>query len=117
MASMTTAASNTLLNRMTVSPLVRVIPRPSRYWRNPSRFHSHRLDGSRHLMDGGRIMTNRRTGPTVVERPRPLPIQHAKELQHYGTVARLPIALDAPVRRARIDHLNQPLAARVALRD
>src|SRR5712691_815998 len=58
---------------------------------------SHRLDGSRHLNDGGKIMTNRHTGPTVVERSRPLTIQHAKELQHYGTVARLPIALDVSV--------------------
>ena len=62
-------------------------------------------------------MTNRHTGPTVVERSRPLTIQHAKELQHYGTVARLPIALDASVCRASIDNLNQLLADTMTLRD
>ncbi len=62
-------------------------------------------------------MTNRHTGPTVVERSRPLTIQHAKELQHYGTVARLPIALDASVCRASVDNLNQLLADTMTLRD
>src|SRR5881296_3592821 len=64
-----------------------------------------------------KIMTNRHTGPTVVERSRPLTIQHAKELQHYGTVARLPIALDASVCRASIDNLNQLLADTMTIRD
>src|SRR5256885_17185469 len=41
----------------------------------------------------------------------------AKELQHYGTVARLPIALDASVCRASIDNLNQLLADTMTLRD
>src|SRR2546428_13806916 len=68
-------------------------------------------------MDGGKIMTNRHTGPTVVDRSRPLTIQHAKELQHYGTVARLPIAPDASACRASIDNLNQLLADTMTLRD
>ncbi len=62
-------------------------------------------------------MTNRHTDPTVVERSRLLTIQHAKELQHYGTVARLPIALDASVCRASVDNLNQLLADTMTLRD
>src|SRR2546429_9221339 len=88
MASMTTAASNTLLNRMTVSPLVRLSSRPSRYWRNPLGSHSHRLDGSRHLMDGGEIMTKRHTGPTSAECSRPLTIQHSIYCKHYYTLCR-----------------------------
>src|SRR5437773_9168519 len=64
-----------------------------------------------------KIMTNRHTGPTVVERSRPLTIQHAKELQHYGTMARRPIALDASVRSASVDNLNQLLVDTMTLRD
>ena len=62
-------------------------------------------------------MTNRHTNPTVVERAHPVAIQHAKELQHYGTVARVPIALDAAVRSASVDNLNQLLVDTMALRD
>ena len=62
-------------------------------------------------------MTNRHTSPTVVERAHPVAIQHAKELQHYGTVARVPIALDAAVRSASVDNLNQLLVDTMALRD
>jgi len=62
-------------------------------------------------------MTERQETPTVIERARPLAIQHAKELQHYGTVARLPIALDASVCGASVDNLNQVVADTMTLRD
>src|SRR5207244_8601300 len=38
-------------------------------------------------------------------------------LQHYGTVARRPIALDASVRSASVDNLNQLLVDTMTLRD
>ncbi len=41
----------------------------------------------------------------------------AKELQHYGTVVKLPIALDVKVCAASIDNLNQLLADTMTLRD
>ena len=63
------------------------------------------------------MMTNRHASATVVERSRPLAIQEAKELQHYGTVAKLPIALDASVRSASVDNLNQLLVDTMTLRD
>ena len=62
-------------------------------------------------------MTNRHASPTVIEGARPLAVQQAKELQHYGTVARRPIALDASVRSASVDNLNQLLVDTMTLRD
>ena len=62
-------------------------------------------------------MTNRHASPTVIERARPAAIQHAKELQHYGTVSAVPIALDASVRSASVDNLNQLLVDTMTLRD
>ena len=41
----------------------------------------------------------------------------ARELQHYGTVARLRIALDASVCAASVENLNQLLADTMTLRD
>src|SRR3989440_2862793 len=62
-------------------------------------------------------MTNRHARPTVIEGARPLAVQQAKELQHYGTVARRPIALDASVCAASVDNLNQLLVDTMTLRD
>ena len=62
-------------------------------------------------------MTNRHASPTVVEGARPVAVQQANELQHYGTVARRPIALDASVRGASVDSLNQLLVDTMTLRD
>ena len=55
-------------------------------------------------------MTRRHEGATLIERSRPVAVHEAKELQHYGTVARLPIALDAVVCAASVENLNQLLA-------
>ena len=44
--------------------------------------------------------------PTVVTRMRTLPVQHPKEIQHFGTMARLPIALEASVCATSVENLN-----------
>jgi starvation-inducible DNA-binding protein len=62
-------------------------------------------------------MTKRNGYPIVIERARPLAVHQAKELQPYGTVARLPIALDADVCAASIENLNQLLADTMTVRD
>ena len=62
-------------------------------------------------------MIKRNDHATVIERARPVPVQHAEELQHFGTVARLPIALDAAVCAASVENLNQLLADTMTLRD
>src|SRR5712692_5266122 len=62
-------------------------------------------------------MTRRHEGATLIERARPVAVHEAKELQHYGTVARLPIALDASVRGISAENLNQLLVDTMTLRD
>jgi starvation-inducible DNA-binding protein len=43
--------------------------------------------------------------------------EHARERQPYGTMVSVPIALDAAVRRASVENLNQLLADTMTLRD
>ena len=62
-------------------------------------------------------MTKKNEHPIVIERARPMPVQQPKELQHYGTVSRLPIALDVAVCGASVENLNQLLADTMTLRD
>ena len=47
-------------------------------------------------------MTRKETAAVLTDRARPRTIQEGKELQHYGTVARLPIALDVSVIGAQV---------------
>jgi len=47
----------------------------------------------------------------------PLTHQHAHEIQPYGKIAKLPIALDEKVCAASADNLNQILADTITLRD
>jgi len=54
---------------------------------------------------------------SVADRARPATIQHAKEIQHFGATARLPIALDEAVCAASVENLNQLLADTISLRD
>ena len=58
-----------------------------------------------------------REHPIAIDRTRALTTQHAKELQLYGTVTRVPIALDASICAASVGALNQLLADTMALRD
>src|SRR5207245_3554991 len=53
----------------------------------------------------------------VLARARPLIAHDARGLQPYGTVARLPIALDAAVCAVSVENLNQLLADTMTLRD
>jgi starvation-inducible DNA-binding protein len=48
---------------------------------------------------------------------RPIQHQHAPEIQPYGKIAKLPIALDEQVCAASAENLNQLLADTMTLRD
>jgi starvation-inducible DNA-binding protein len=54
---------------------------------------------------------------TGTERARPLLHQHAREIQPYGKIAKLPIALDERTCAASAENLNQVLADTITLRD
>jgi starvation-inducible DNA-binding protein len=56
-------------------------------------------------------------GMRTVEGAQPLLGQRAPEIQSYGTVAHYPLALDAQVRAASVEVLNQILADTMVLRD
>ena len=62
-------------------------------------------------------MTKKHEIPTVIERLRPLAAYATKEVQPFGKVARLPIALDVSVCAASVENLNQVLADTMVLRD
>src|SRR6266705_997627 len=51
------------------------------------------------------------------ERGRPILHQHAREIQPYGKIAKLPIALDEKVCAESAENLNQVLADTMTLRD
>jgi len=51
------------------------------------------------------------------ERSKPVVHQHAREIQPYGKIAKLPIALDEEVCSASAENLNQILADTITLRD
>src|SRR6266404_6559354 len=54
---------------------------------------------------------------TSLDRARPLDHQKAHEIQAFGHLTRLPIALDAAVCAASVENLNQVLADTFTLRD
>jgi starvation-inducible DNA-binding protein len=51
------------------------------------------------------------------ERSRPILHQHAHEIQPYGKIAKLPIALDEATCAHSVENLNQVLADTITLRD
>jgi starvation-inducible DNA-binding protein len=51
------------------------------------------------------------------QRAKPVLHQHAKEIQPYGKIAKLPIALDETACESSINNLNQLLADTMTLRD
>jgi starvation-inducible DNA-binding protein len=51
------------------------------------------------------------------EKAKPVVHQHAREIQPYGKIAKLPIALDESVCAASAENLNQILADTITLRD
>jgi starvation-inducible DNA-binding protein len=54
---------------------------------------------------------------SILSRARPLVDQHSIEIQPYGTIAKLPIALAESVCKASVENLNQLLADTITLRD
>ena len=64
-----------------------------------------------------RSKTTADTGHDGSSRAQPLLQQRAREIQPYGTVARLPIGLDEKVCQASVESLNQVLADTMTLRD
>jgi starvation-inducible DNA-binding protein len=54
---------------------------------------------------------------TIVDRVRAVGLQTSKEIQHFGTIARLPIALDASICAASVENLNQVLVDTKTLTD
>jgi len=65
----------------------------------------------------GTTMTTKSANGTVVDRVRAVGLQVAKEIQHYGTIARLPIALEASICARSVENLNQVLADTKTLAD
>src|SRR5947209_15610506 len=63
------------------------------------------------------MLNKKSANGTVVDRVRPIGLQTSKEIQHFGTVARLPIALDASICVASVDNLNRVLADTKTLAD
>ena len=63
------------------------------------------------------MLNKKSANGTVVDRVRAVNLQTSKEIQHFGTVARLPIALDASICAASVDNLNQVLADTKTLAD
>ncbi|HEY2815891.1 MAG TPA: DNA starvation/stationary phase protection protein [Casimicrobiaceae bacterium] len=53
----------------------------------------------------------------IIGRVRPLTEQHAREIQPFGTVAKLPIALAQDVCQKSVENLNQLIADTMTLRD
>jgi starvation-inducible DNA-binding protein len=54
---------------------------------------------------------------TILSRAKPLVHQHAHEIQPYGHLVRMPIALPGEVCKESVDNLNQLLADTMTLRD
>ncbi len=62
-------------------------------------------------------MSKSRNTGTAVERGRPLDRQQAHEIQAFGQIIRLPIALAESAARLSVANLNQVLADTITLRD
>jgi starvation-inducible DNA-binding protein len=71
------------------------------------------------MLDSTRKETLMSTKKSVATDPLVAPVlhQHGAEVQAYGTVSALPIALSEEVRRASVEALNQLLADTMVLRD
>src|SRR5206468_9932379 len=54
---------------------------------------------------------------SILDRVRPLVDQDSREIQPYGRIAKLPIALAESVCETSVDNLNQLLADTITLRD
>jgi len=63
-------------------------------------------------------MLNKKTANgSIVERVHAVSLQTSKEIQHFGTIARLPIALEESARVGSVENLNQVLVDTKTLTD
>ena len=63
------------------------------------------------------MLNKKSANGTIVYRVRAVGLPTSKEIQHFGTVARLPIALDASICAASVGNLNQVLVDTKTLTD
>lgn len=63
------------------------------------------------------MIRKKTTSPHVMERVQSVSIDGPPETQHFGSIARLPIALEASVCAVSVDNLNQALADTTTLAD
>ena len=63
------------------------------------------------------MLNKKSANGTIVDRVRAVGLQTSKEIQHFGTIARLPIALDASICAASVENLNQVLVDTKMLTD
>ncbi len=63
------------------------------------------------------MLNKKSANGTIVDRVRAVGLQTSKEIQHFGTIARLPIALDASICAASVENLNQVLVDTKTLTD
>ena len=63
------------------------------------------------------MLNKKSANGTIVDRVRAVGLPTSKEIQHFGTVARLPIALDASICAASVENLNQVLVDTKTLTD
>jgi len=56
------------------------------------------------------MLNKKSANGTIVDRVHAVSLQASKEIQHFGTIARLPIALEASVCAGSVENLNQVLA-------
>jgi starvation-inducible DNA-binding protein len=63
------------------------------------------------------MLNKKSANGTIVDRVRAISLQTSKEIQRYGTIARLPIALEASICAASVENLNQVLADTKTLAD
>ncbi len=63
------------------------------------------------------MTTQTPTADAIMKRATPLAHQHAHEIQPFGHVVRMPIALSEVACRESVDNLNQLLADTITLRD
>jgi starvation-inducible DNA-binding protein len=66
---------------------------------------------------GGTSMAKSNKGSLALDRARPLAGQQAHEIQAFGQIVHLPIALSESVARQSVTNLNQVLADTMTLRD
>jgi starvation-inducible DNA-binding protein len=88
--------------------------------RNGKHGSSSRHPGSQSDQDGGgdrRSEMGARSSRGAARESEPLMPQRGREIQRYGSVIHMPIALDEQARKASADSLNQILADTMTLRD